>query len=329
VRVSSRSKNATFFGVLGRVSNFGFAELVKGANSPPEIAKQVAENLLEQAKPRSNGRGAVAVATINGEAAKVPQLGFTYGELLEMDIPPRKEVIFGLGAGEIGLMNAINNVGKTTLLRNLAISLCTGGEFAPFTNSANPKLETLPNTPKKVAFFDLEDTRTFMRSDFQRMLSNFSDVHRDLVNSNLLLVCEYLDAHGEEFSFSNPIHMALAIEKLAEWSPDLILVDTISTGFQIQNENDNAQVRQHIMAPLRRLARAAISGCLATHHIGKPRGEEGDVREASFRGRGASSLADMSRLILNLEKDSIDDTVILTCAKVKGKAFVDTKFRLS
>ena len=33
------------------------------------------------------------------------KIGFTFGELLEKDLPPREEIIFGLARGEVGLLN--------------------------------------------------------------------------------------------------------------------------------------------------------------------------------------------------------------------------------
>ncbi len=37
----------------------------------------------------------------------------------------------------------------------------------------------------------------------------------------------------------------------------------------------------------------------------------------------------MARLVLNLEKDSVDETVTIVCAKVKGAKFTDLKLKLN
>ena len=124
-------------------------------------------------------------------------------------------------------------------------------------------------------------------------------------------------------------HLAVLTENLNKFAPDLIIVDTISSAFQIRDENNNAEVRRFIMRPLKDLAKDVNAALIATHHIGKPKAEEGQTKEASFRGRGASSFADMARLVLNLEKDSVDETVTLICAKVKGSRFTDTKLKLN
>ncbi len=251
---------------------------------------------------------------------KFERIGFTYGELIKLELPPREEIIFGLGRGEVGLFNAVNNAGKTTILRNLMVSLGIGKPFPPFGNFT---------LPKRVAFLDFEDTLSYLRKDLSVMLASFSDSERTRFKDNALLICEYTDGQGEDLSLSKLNHFGVLTENLIEFAPDLIIVDTISSAFQIHDENNNAEVRKSIMRPLKRLAKDVDAAVLVAHHIGKPKGEEGQTKEASFRGRGASSFADMSRLILNLEKNGIDETVSLICAKVKGAKFTDLKLKLN
>lgn len=256
----------------------------------------------------------------SGEESRFEKIGYTYGELSKLDLPLRKEIIYGLGRGEVGLLNSVNNAGKTTLLRNLMITLCIGIPFPPFGNS---------QSPKKVAFIDLEDTLAFLRKDLNIMLKRFPEKDRALLNDNAFLICDYIDKRGEGLSLSNPKHLALLTQNLKIFKPDLIIVDTIGSAFQIRDENNNAEVRHSIMRPLKKLAKDVDSALKATHHIGKPKSEEGQTKETSFRGRGASSFADMSRLVLNLEKNYVNDCVTLQCAKVKGPKFDDVKFKLN
>jgi hypothetical protein len=258
--------------------------------------------------------------TENESKNEFEKIGFTYGELLELELPPREEIIFGLGRGEVGMFNAVNNAGKTTVLRNLMISLGIGKPFSPFGNFS---------LPKRVAFLDFEDTLSFLRKDLSVMLRNFSDLEKSRFNANALLICEYTDGQGEDLSLSRLEHLSVLTENLINFSPDLVIVDTISSAFQIRDENNNAEVRRFIMRPLKQLAKDVNAAVIATHHIGKPKGEDGQTKEASFRGRGASSFADMARLVLNLEKNNIDQTVSLICAKVKGARFTDLKLKLN
>jgi RecA-family ATPase len=259
-------------------------------------------------------------AETEDETNEFEKIGFTYGELIKLDLPAREEIIFGLGRGEVGLFNAVNNAGKTTLLRNLMVSLGVGKPFSPFGNFS---------LSKRVAFLDFEDTLSFLRRDLSVMLTNFSDLEKSRFNDNALLICEYADGQGEDLSLSKLQHLGVLTENLIKFAPDLIIVDTISSAFQIRDENNNAEVRRFIMRPLKQLAKDVGAAVIATHHIGKPKIEEGQAKEASFRGRGASSFADMARLVLNLEKDSVDQTVTLVCAKVKGVKFTDLKFKLN
>lgn len=283
------------------------------------------ENVQPQSdKQASNVFSAVHLVKDTNELAdqenEFEKIGFTFGELVALDLPPREEIIFGLGRGEIGILNAVTNVGKTTVLRNLMISLCVGKPFQPF---------GLFSLPKRVAFLDFEDTLAFLRKDLTTMLERFSDQDKARFNDNALLVCEYRDGQDEDLTLSKIGHLALLTQRLKNFAPDLIIVDTISSAFQIRNENDNAEVRRFIMRPLRQLAKDCNSALIATHHIGKPKSEDGQSKEASFRGRGASSMADLGRIILNLEKDSLGEFVILSCAKVKGTKFTDIKFKLN
>lgn len=257
--------------------------------------------------------------TTNTEIEMNNEFGFTFNDLLQLDIPEREEIVCGLGRGEVGLLNAVNNVGKTTLLRNLMISLCSSREFTPLTKS---------NAGRRVAFLDFEDSLSFLREDLTLMASNLSIAEQELFKNNAMLFCDVRDRNDQDFSLSNSEHLRLLIKRLKFFRPDLIIVDTISSAFRINNENDNAQVRQIIMFPLKRIAKDCDAALIATHHIGKQKSEEGQTREASHKGRGASALADLSRVVLNLERDNVGDGVILSCPKIKGKKFEDTLFRL-
>ena len=74
-----------------------------------------------------------------------------------------------------------------------------------------------------------------------------------------------------------------------------IFIDTISQSFVIANENDNSEIKERVMKPLKQLARETDAAVLASHHIGKAKLEEGATREGSHRGRGASAFGDQSR----------------------------------
>lgn len=131
---------------------------------------------------------------------------------------------------------------------------------------------------------DFEDTLSYLRKDLSVMLGNFSDLEKLRFNDNALLICEYTDGQGEDLSLSKLPHLSVLTENLNKFAPDLIIIDTISSAFQIRDENNNAEVRRFIMRPLKQLAKDCNAALIAVHHIGKPKGEEGQTKEASFRG---------------------------------------------
>lgn len=246
-------------------------------------------------------------------AAPARKIGFTFGELELLDITPPEEIIRGLGRGYNGLLNAVTNVGKSTLIRNLALCLITGTQFPPLTVS---------NKLRRVCLIDTEDTLSYLKKDIGKMIIGFSDQEKDLVRSNLLLICDLPFPDDEEIRLNYPEHFKPLLAAIQGFKPDMIFVDTVSSSFSIRNENDNAEVKEKIMRPLRRLARKTDAGLLAAHHIGKAKLEDGAARENAHKGRGASSISDQSKVVFNLETGTNGD-VILSCPKIKGEKFDD------
>jgi len=60
------------------------------------------------------------------ENADAIKIGLTFRELNRLLLPSRDEIVCGLARCETGLLNAVTNIGKTTLIRNLALSLIRG-----------------------------------------------------------------------------------------------------------------------------------------------------------------------------------------------------------
>jgi hypothetical protein len=248
------------------------------------------------------------------------KLGLTFRELRNLDLPNRKEVLFGLARKEVGLMNAVTNTGKSTILRNLMIAGASGRPFMPFGEFSEPL---------RIALLDFEDSLAALRDDLNTMTLSLSETGRSEFDDNILILCECRGGDGAELNLSRSDHLEGVTLRLIEFRPDLIIVDTIASAFSVRSENDNAEVKTEIMNPLRYLARRANSSLLAGHHIGKAKSEKGRTTVASHRGRGASSFADMARTIFNLEPDRADDSIILSCAKIKGSTFEDTRIVLN
>lgn len=245
------------------------------------------------------------------------KIGCTFGELEKTELPKREEILKGLGRGEVGIVNAITDVGKTTLIRNTAISLILGKPFLSLTTGGKRY---------RVAIIDSEDTLSFLRYDIRTMIKDLSDTEKELVRQNLFLLCD-ISFGDEDLKLNKPEHFRCIVAALADFKPDVVFVDTISSSFSIRNENDNAEVKEFVMKPLKRLARTVQSIAFAAHHIGKAKLEEGATQEAAHRGRGASAFSDIPRVVLNLEKN-VENEVILSCAKLKGEKFSNTILKL-
>lgn len=153
--------------------------------------------------------------------AERPKLGETFGEmLLATDIKPAELILFSLRRGQIGLLNAIIGVGKTTLMRVLILCLLTGRQFHPLT--------VVKGRTFRVAVIDNEDSRFLFLSDMKTMMAgqDFTDNDRRLVSENLLVLCER-EIDDSPLRLSNPAHLAAVVDRLVEFNPDFIVVDTL------------------------------------------------------------------------------------------------------
>jgi RecA-family ATPase len=79
---------------------------------------------------------------------------------------------------------------------------------------------------------------------------------------------------------------------------DIIIVDTLTAAFEIENENDNAE-GSRIMKKLTGLAQRLNCVVVFLHHIGKAKQEEGQTSQVVHSGRGGSSYSSFSHAISN------------------------------
>lgn len=268
----------------------------------------------------------VEISTVLSKAAEIclddryesEPLGLSLGDLLDKEMPDRVEMIRGLGRGENGIINGGTNAGKTTIVRNVTIAKAVGRSFEPLVKTGDPC---------RVAYFDFEDTEVYSRSDFRTMFGFLSPSEVVRAKENIRIYCD-VSIGDEPLQFSNPSHFMIIVEELKKFMPDLIIIDTLGKAFVINDENNNAEIKEKVMRPLKRLAGLTNSAVLALHHIGKAKAEDGAARDAAHRGRGASSFADQSRVIYNIEKDPITETILISCAKIKGPKVDDRRMKL-
>lgn len=246
-------------------------------------------------------------------------LALSWRELSMLSFPETEKIIFELERGEVGMLIAATNVGKSTLALNLALTLACGGRFAPLVPKRGPA--------RRVLLIDGETRQARLRRDIEHMLAGWPPCERAPVDCNLHIIAES-HVGGDPLTLSNPAHMAAVTNYARDFTADLIIVDTFSALFTVFNENDNAEMSRRVMLPLGTLASAADAGVLLLHHLGK-QSEGAQQSVSAYRGRGASASGASARLVLLLTPDTGEPgRVTLSCAKSKGESFPDTVMRL-
>jgi len=245
--------------------------------------------------------------------------GITWAQFSRIKFDNPEKVMLGLSRGNIGELVASTNVGKTTLMLNLAISACSNRTFEPLLN------EQL--VAKRIMYIDGEATKAELQADLKKMLETCSPAQRELLKNNLCLICDE-ELNYEPLDLVNPIHLEKVQEKALSFQPDLIVVDTLSALANMEDENDNAKVKKEVIQPLKTLARKSNSAVLILHHSGKF--SEGSPQAVdAYKGRGASAFGALSRVVLNLkEVRNSNGKVALSCSKVKGDKFENVVMEL-
>lgn len=116
------------------------------------------------------------------------------------------------------------------------------------------------------------------------MLGKLSQPERALVSDNLHVIA---DCRIDErpFTLSNPRRLEILEEEARRLSVDVMIVDTLTAAFEIENENDNAQGAR-VMKKLTGLAQRLDCVIVFLYHVGKARQEEGQTMHAVHRARG-------------------------------------------
>lgn len=238
--------------------------------------------------------------------------------LLKEQTTQVEEILPGVRRGQVAGLVSITNIGKTTLLLNLSLSLAAGESWPPFLLSASE--------PRRVMFIDFEATAAELRADTETMLQRISNREAALKNFIPIVDAFYSD---EPLQLSKPTHFDRIVSYAQSYKVDLVIVDTCGAAFNVKDENANAEVTRCIMKPLNTLARKANCGVWFSHHHGKP--NENSNSDSAYYGRGASAFGALSRSIYTLASDwkKGEGYVVLKCAKSKGFTFEPTLLRLN
>lgn len=168
-----------------------------------------------------------------------------WSEFAQEDIRESEKVLFELEHGEVGLLLASTNVGKTTLAMNLSLMLAAGRDFQPICNAKEGG--------RQVLYIDGESRRARFQWNVGRMIRDWGDDDRQLVGQNLNIVCDSA-VRAEPLNLSNEAHLRELTATATNLKPDLIIIDTLTALFTLQSESDNAEVSKRVMRPLAKLA---------------------------------------------------------------------------
>jgi AAA domain len=299
---------------------YGETEQGAAQEAVPDEEEADSFNSASGGSPPSDGGTDGSVGTQDDEEPRPFPCGLLWGEFRQRKFADAERIVFGLRRGNVGMLIAETNVGKTTLALNLALTLAAGRTFHPFVNRRDGG--------QRVMFLDGESTRAEIQRDVSRMMDGFSNAERAMVDGNLLVLCDE-ELEDEPLNLANPKHIDAVMRAAREFKPGLVVVDTMAALFDLSEENSNTEVKSVVMQPLKTLAREANGGVLLAHHIGKPKGEEGGTSSHAYRGRGASNFGCLARSVVLLTADRSDrERVVLSVPKAKGYRLKDVVMRL-
>ncbi len=257
-------------------------------------------------------------ATPSEEDGETSGIYSSLAEMLSADIPDVEEIVLGIGRGEVGMLVSVTNVGKSTLMMNLGLSLAAGESY----------LALAPEIPRpmRILYCDFEARDSKQRPYLVKMVSSIKN--RDLAERNFIPLNTPV-LNDEQMSLSNQAHMKYITDYAKKHNVDLIIVDTAGAAFDLHDENNNAEVTKSALKPMIRMARKANTAVLFCHHAGKP--GESSTSEKAYSGRGASAWGGLSRAVFLLTRDKKKgkDYVVLECAKVKGQDFEPMLLKLN
>ena len=285
--------------------NHSLTELIDGEDDFESILERIESKLAK-------------ISASGGRSRAITGVYATLDALFDAQLVEPEEILYGLHRGEVGGLFAVTNYGKSTLLYNTALSIAAGQTLWP--------LARLVPKPRRVLYIDSESPASLAKADLKKMLRAISNSKSACKNFSIVLDAS-LD--GSPLNLSKPAHFKWLVALAKAYKADLVVIDTAASAFELQDENNNAEVTRRVMNPLKRLAREANCAVIFTHHIGKA--NETLSGEAAYKGRGASAFGALSRTTFNIERDAKKgpEYVVLTCPKVKGKKFEPVLLKLN
>jgi len=233
-----------------------------------QLADQLRGNLISQTVPHHTASGTDEVIDLS--AATV-----SYAKMLELNIPPRKEIIPWLKEKSLAMVFGSRGVGKTQFAIGLATAIATGRKF----------LEWQIESPTGVLYVDGEMPLDELRERFKGLAGNAQPENLHLLSGDLVYntLGQDLILTGEAMQGS----VVRVIEQLDEIG--VVIIDNVSCLFTGLNE-DRKQDWEAINAWLIRLRHRGLAVVLV-HHAGK-----------TGQQRGTSAREDALDVVIALSK---------------------------
>ncbi|HYE78565.1 MAG TPA: AAA family ATPase [bacterium] len=247
---------------------------------------------------------APADPTAPASPAATPAKGVSFlpiRDLLEGDTPPVEWLIPGfLSRGSLIAFAGEPGTGKSVFSYSLALALTTGTPFLGFEATA----------PKKVLYFDQENSYADCVQYLRWAWHGAACPDPRLIEHHLAFAQFQLG--GNDW----PLKMAEAVELV---QPDLIVVDTATPSFNVQDENDNGEAGR-IINTLRRIMALSTptAACFVLKHA-KIRPEDGKytLRGAKAWEGQVDGILFQTKKAGRRRKDGLNNTT-LTPAKVRA-----------
>lgn len=231
-------------------------------------------------------------------------------QLDALELPEPEYVIYGLPRTAIGMLQSVTNVGKTTLMLNICLSLACGRPYGAIVSEGEPR---------RIMYIDMETPIEDTREDLHTMRKMLTP-EQDAIARKNFRIYNMMSQDGDALRLDDPGERNRILQKVIEFKPDLIVVDTLSLAFPTVDENSNSGANNFIIGPLKEMARRGNSAVLLCHHIGKEKSEEGKARDEVLRARGASALPSGCRAVYQLERRTNNGEIEIwfSVEKVKG-----------
>lgn len=123
----------------------------------------------------------------------------SFADFMRVNFDGGDEIAFHARRGEVVLIQNVTNHGKSTLIRNAALALATGGEFQPVVAGGEPGRVLLLNFEGSAGWFQnglRVMTRDFTTRELELLGRNLPPTHAPLLDGEPLSLSRHVRARG-------------------------------------------------------------------------------------------------------------------------------------